>query len=254
VSTLAERLTREVTDRTAAVLVSSVLFETAEIVPHLSALAGACDRRGVALVVDAYHHVNVVPFDVGALGLSSAFVVGGGYKYCQLGEGNCFLRIPPGQELRPVITGWFSEFAGLAEAKRPGEVRYGTGAARMAGATYDPTSHYRARAVFRFFHDQELSPARLRELSLRQVGRLQAGIEALDLDPARLDVVRIPPEGRAGFLALRSPHAARLVSDLRTRGVSTDTRGDYLRLGPAPYVTDAQLDEAVAHLRDFVHA
>ena len=26
----------------------------------------------------------------------TAFVVGGGYKYCQLGEGNCFLRVPPG--------------------------------------------------------------------------------------------------------------------------------------------------------------
>ena len=31
---------------------------------------------------------------------SHAFVVGGGYKYCQLGEGNAFLRFPPGCELR----------------------------------------------------------------------------------------------------------------------------------------------------------
>ena len=26
----------------------------------------------------------------------TAFITGGGYKYCQLGEGNCFLRVPPG--------------------------------------------------------------------------------------------------------------------------------------------------------------
>src|SRR4051812_3955185 len=44
--TLAERLAAEVTDRTAAVLVSSVLFETAEIVPHLEATAATCERRG----------------------------------------------------------------------------------------------------------------------------------------------------------------------------------------------------------------
>ena len=33
--------------------------------------------------------------DRGREDLGDAFVVGGGYKYCQLGEGNCFLRIPP---------------------------------------------------------------------------------------------------------------------------------------------------------------
>jgi hypothetical protein len=30
------------------------------------------------------------------------------------------------------------------------------------------------------------------------------------------------------------------------RGVHTDSRGTYLRLGPAPYLSDAQLEEAVA--------
>jgi len=250
--TLAERLAAEVTSETAAVLVSSVLFETAEIVPGLHGLAEACDRHGVALVVDAYHHLNVVPFDITALGLTRAFVVGGGYKYCQLGEGNCFLRVPAETTLRPVVTGWYSEFAELAEAKRPGEVRYGKGAARFAGATYDPASHYRARAVFGFFADEGLSPERLRETSMRQVGRLAAAIDALDLDPALARIVVRDAERRAGFLAIETPHAARLVGELRTRGVHTDARGDYLRLGPAPYVTDAQLAEAAAHLADLI--
>ena len=58
-------------------------------------------------------------------GVERAFVIGGGYKYCQLGEGNCFLRVPPGCELRPVITGWFSEFGELARRSGRGEVRYG---------------------------------------------------------------------------------------------------------------------------------
>ena len=170
--TLAERLAVEVDDRAACVLVSSVLFETAEIVPGLDVVARACLGHGAELLVDAYHHLNVVPFDIGALGLERAFVTGGGYKYCQLGEGNCFLRVPPGCMLRPILTGWFSEFAALEHTVLPQaqndaapRVEYGRGAARFAGATYDPASHYRAAAVFAFHEEQALTIDRLRATS-----------------------------------------------------------------------------------------
>src|SRR5436190_657555 len=148
--TLADRIARVVDDRTACVLVSSVLYETAEIVPGLTIVADACARHGASLLVDAYHHLNVVPFDIEGLGLREAFITGGGYKYCQLGEANCFLRVPPGCHLRPVLTGWFSEFAGRDRSRARGDVEYGDGAARWAGATYDPVSHYRAASVFAF--------------------------------------------------------------------------------------------------------
>ena len=95
VGTLAERLAAAVDGRTAAVLVSAVLFETSRIVPDLGSLAAACARGGVELLVDAYHALGVVPLSVRAQGLDSAWVTGGGYKYLQLGEGNCFLRLPP---------------------------------------------------------------------------------------------------------------------------------------------------------------
>src|SRR5262245_50900519 len=55
---LAERLADAVDDRTACVLVSSVLYETAEIVPGLDRVASACATRGATLLVDAYHHLN----------------------------------------------------------------------------------------------------------------------------------------------------------------------------------------------------
>jgi kynureninase len=245
VDTLADRLAAVMDDDVACVLVSSVLFETAEIVPGLGQVASACERVGAALVVDAYHHLNVVPFDLGAEGLSRAFVVGGGYKYCQLGEGNCFLRVPAGCELRPVITGWFSEFSELAAAKRPGHVGYGAGAARFAGATYDPTSHYRAAAVFRFHTSMGLLPARLRETSRHQIGLLHRAMRQLDLDPRVAEIVDVAEDRRAGFLAVRMPRAERLVTSLRARDMFVDARGDTLRMGPAPYVSDEQLEEAV---------
>jgi kynureninase len=238
-----------VDDRTALVLVSAVFFDTGRVVRGLAELAASCRRHGSGLLVDAYHALNVVPVSLDDEGLGDAFVVGGGYKYCQLGEGNCFLRIPPDTDLRPVVTGWFSEFTALADAHGDGRVVYGRGADRFAGATYDPTSHYRAARVFDFFREHGLSPAFLREVSQHQIGLLASEFDALDLDPAVVSRDRgCPLEEIGGFLALRSPVASALVRGLGARGVSTDSRGDVLRLGPAPYLADRQLRDAMGLL------
>ncbi|MEO5617617.1 MAG: kynureninase [Candidatus Eisenbacteria bacterium] len=244
--TLAERLALALDDRTAALFVSSVLFLSGRIVPGLDRVASACRKHGAELLVDAYHHLNVVPFALASLGLEDVFAVGGGYKYVQLGEGNCFLRVPPGRDqLFPVITGWFSEFAALTE--RPaGRVPYGEGAARWAGSTYDPTSHYRAASVFDFFAAQNLTVDLLREVSRHQVGRLAERFDALDLDPRVLSRDRSAPlEAFGGFLAVTGPRAGDLSGALKSRGVGTDFRGTTLRLGPAPYLCDDQLDRAI---------
>jgi kynureninase len=37
---------------------------------------------------------------------------------------------------------------------------------------------------------------------------------------------------------------------LAARGVMTDSRGSWLRLGPAPYLADEQLEKAVERLGD----
>ncbi len=246
---IAERLASAVDDRTAAVIASSVLFTNAHIVPGLTGVLEACRKHGAELLVDAYHHLNVVPFSLHEARLDGAFVMGGGYKYCQLGEGNCFLRVPPDREdLAPVLTGWFSEFAHLAE--RPGGgVPYGAGPARWAGATYDPVSHYRAARVFDFFEVRGLDVGLLRAASRHQIGLLAAGFDALDLDPSVITRDRVVAlDGVGGFLALESPSAGALSAGLRRRGVWTDFRGDVLRLGPAPYLSDVQLEAAIATL------
>jgi kynureninase len=245
--TLAERLAAEVDDRTAAVLVSAVLFETARIVPGLDGVAAACRYQGAELLVDAYHALGVVPFSMA--GLESAWITGGGYKYLQLGEGNCFLRLPShAQELRPVLTGWFAEFDDLT-AKASGLVGYAPGGDRFAGSTYDPTSHYRAAAVLDFFASQGLTPSFLREVSLHQNGVLAARFDDLDADPGVITRDRSAPRTAfGGFLALTAPGAGELQRELAERGVLTDSRGDKLRFGPAPYLSDSQLEAAIATL------
>ena len=269
---LAERVAAAVDDRAAAAFVSSVLFESARIVPDLGAVMDACDRAGAAFLVDAYHQLNVVPMSLAGDGLDGAFVTGGGYKYCQLGEGNAFLRVPPAwQHLRPAITGWFSEFGGVTaagvgeaegapgrRARAPSEsaadrVVYGSGPARFAGATYDPVSHYRASEVFRFFVEMSLAPPLLREVSRHQVALLADGFDALDL-PAHV-ITRdrdTPLERIGGVLALRAPRAGDVCRALKERDVFTDYRGDILRLGPAPYLSDRQLRDGIAALGDAV--
>ena len=252
---LADRLGRAVDDRTALVLVSVVFFDTGRIAHGLGDVAAACRRHGSMLLVDAYHALNVVPFSPAAEGLRDAFIVGGGYKYCQLGEGNCFLRLPPGTELRPVVTGWFSEFSVMADRQRVERVAYGQGGDRFAGATYDPTSHYRAAAVFDFFRDQALTPDLLRQVSQHQIGLLASSFDALDLDPGVVTRDRTFPLNEiGGFLALSSPFAADLVRALQARGVAADSRGDVLRFGPAPYLADQQLRDATLILGEVVRA
>jgi kynureninase len=250
---LATRLSRAVDDRTALVLVSAVFFDTGRIARGLADVAASCRRHGSRLLVDAYHALNVVPVSLADEGLGDAFVVGGGYKYCQLGEGNCFLRIPPDTDLRPVVTGWFSEFSALAGGQGAERVAYGPAGDRFAGATYDPTSHYRAAAVFDFFDERGLTPALLREVSQHQIGLLASAFDALDVDPAILKrdrACRLDEVG--GFLVLRSPVAGALVRSLRARGVWTDARGEALRLGPAPYLSDRQLRDAIGILGEVV--
>jgi kynureninase len=256
--TLAERLASAVATGTtgaggdrgppAAVLVSAVLFEDARIVPGLDELAAACAVTETELLIDAYHALGPVPFTAPA----TAWVVGGGYKYLQLGEGNCFLRVPAhAAHARPVITGWYAEFAALGHAHRPGEVVYGTGAAAFAGSTYDPASHYRAARVLDFFAEQGLTAPALRASYQRQLAVLAQAVDELALPAGVLERDRTTPLDRfGGFLALRSDRAAELQRGLAQRGVHTDARGCTLRLGPAPYLTDAQLRSAVAILGD----
>lgn len=252
VDTLAGRIADAVDTRTAAVMVSCISFRNAQIMPGVAEVARACDRAGAELLVDAYHALGAVPFSIGDLELDRAFIVGGGYKYLQLGEGNCFMRVPPACVLRPVITGWFAEFDALEAAGDATVVPFGArGASRFAGSTYDPTSHYRAAAVFDYFQGRGLTPQLLRDVSRHQVGLLAERFDALDADHALVTRDRaVALDGLGAFLTLTSPRAADLCTALAERGVSTDVRGDALRLGPAPYLCDAQLHAAADALAD----
>jgi kynureninase len=251
VESLTERLAAEVPGAS-AVLVSAVLFEDSRIVPGLPGLAETCAGASAELLVDAYHALGCLPFTVA--GLDRAWIVGGGYKYLQLGEGNCFLRLPrQADELRPAITGWYAEFDELHADHGPGETPYPRGSMRYAGSTYDPTSHYRAARVLDFFDEQGLTPERLRESYLHQTTLLAERFDELGL----ADVTRdreTPLSAFGGFVAFESERAEELSRLLLDEGVVTDSRGRRLRFGPAPYHSDEQLETAIERLGRFARS
>jgi kynureninase len=242
--TLAQRLIDKIDANTDAVMISAVFYGTSEIFEQIGDVACHADSVSVPCLVDAYHALNVLPFNLKQWQLQTAFIVSGGYKYCQAGEGNCMLRIPKNYQGSPIITGWFAEFDVLEQA--PGEVKYAPGSGAFSGSTYDPVSHYRAAAVFDFFESQLLTPEKLREISQQQITFLSDGIKSQPKLSKHFTFSDHSITRNAGFLALTTKNATQWATQLNTHGVQCDSRGQQLRLGPAPYVSFAQLNDAIA--------
>lgn len=238
---LAERVMDALAPKTAMLALSAVMFEDAYIVPRLGDILTRAKEVGAIALIDAYHAWNVAPITWGPA-KASAFVTAGGYKYASFGEGLCWLRIPKDCALRPVDTGWFADFSAL-EGPRSHAVGYGPGGDRFAGATFDPSCFYRAEAALLHFERFGLSPERLRSISVAQTSRVIARLDERGL--GERVVSSRDAERRGGFVAIRTAHADEVVRALRKQGVFVDARGDLLRIGPAPYLTQEELDRGV---------
>jgi selenocysteine lyase/cysteine desulfurase len=240
---LAERLLEALTEGTSMLAMSAVLFEDAYIVPRLAEIVSRARAVGAIPLVDAYHAFNVVPIAWGPAA-AHLFVTAGSYKYAGFGEGLCFLRIPDGCELRPVYTGWFADFGSLESERKKGTIAYGPGGARFGGATFDASSVYRAEAALDHWDRFGLDVPALRRISVRQTSRILAAIDAAGRASAVVSARDAALRG--GFVAIRSANATDVAARLRARHVVVDARGELLRLGPAPYLTDDEIDRGVS--------
>lgn len=244
-----DEIEQEIDSRTSAIMLSRVYFESGVVNQHISDIAALARTYDIPFLIDDYHGTNVVPLSIQESGLEDCYMLVGGYKYLQWGEGNCFLRFPGDCDLRPAITGWFAAFSSLDKPRDGGPVTYDDGNQRFATGTYDPASQFRAAKVVEFFEDQDLTPKILHQQYLDQVELLRKLFLEQDFDP---EIVKLrherPLEENGGFLALRSPFARTIRAKLMDKGVFTDARGDILRFGPAPYITSDQITQAMAEL------
>lgn len=240
---LAERMIAAIDSKTSLVAASAVLFEDACILSDLGAVMERAVEVGAIPLVDAYHAFNVASIDWGPA-RHRLYVAGGGYKYAGFGNGLCWLRLAADCELRPVYTGWFADFESLADPRDGAPVRYATDGMRFAGATFDASALYRAEAALDVWDRHGLDLPALVSRYRRQTARI---IEQVAAESTAFEIVSPRRESqRGGFVSLRHPAAGAICERLRHEGVWVDSRGDLLRLGPAPYITDDEIDRGVA--------
>ena len=252
--TFVDRIAEAINDSTAAIMMSRVFFETGLICQSLADIAKLAREKEIPFLIDDYHGTNVAPLSITTEELADCYLVTGGYKYLQWGEGNCFLRYPKDCKLRPVVTGWYASFTSLEQARSDKPTHYDDGNQRFATATYDPTSQFRAAKVVEFFKEQELTQEVLRNQYVAQLTYFRDSFKNADLNPDIIQPVHEQSlDHNGGFLSFKTSYAGILQSALNDTGVLTDNRGDILRFGVAPYIRKQQIDDAVAILSRWVN-
>lgn len=230
------------------VFVSHVFFKSGVVFDEAWRLAELTRPEGPWLVVDGYHGFRAVPTDLAAVA-DRLFYLAGGYKYAMAGEGAAFLHAPPGFGPRPVVSGWYAEFADLEGVA--GAVGYRRDAGRFLGATFDPSGLYRFVAAARMLDENGLSTpvvsAHVAALQGQLLSEMRSGRAGRLAEATLLN----PPGDRpaARFLAFRHPEAAAWSRALAERHVLTDVRDDVLRIGFGLYHDAGDVDRLCAACR-----
>jgi selenocysteine lyase/cysteine desulfurase len=227
------------------IMASQVLFGSGRILGGIDELAALGRPEGPWVVIDGYHAFMAVAQPFGAAASTSAFYLGGGYKYAMAGEGCAFMHAPPGFGPRPPVTGWFAEFEDLTLP--PGSVGYAADARRFLGATFDPSGLYRFNAVQRMLQEHGLTTARISTNVAELQRQLLGSIAGTALADAEL-LNPLDGGAHARFLAFRSPKAAAWYEALKAQSCITDVRGDVLRIGFAIYQDEADVERLVTLL------
>lgn len=234
-----------ITARTALVVISHVLFRTAELV-DVRPIVERAHNHGALVVLDAYQSMGAVPFDVVELDVD--FLVGGSVKWLCGGPGAGYLYASPRiiERLEPLLVGWFSHARPFGFESPP--IEYAEGIARFTGGTPNMPAYYQAREGYKVIRD--VGPEVIRENARRQTELIYAG--ALE----RGYTVNSPREfeRRGNHVTVDVPKAQQVKDELIRRGFVVDYRpGAGIRIAPHFYNTDdecrAILDEIAAILR-----
>jgi selenocysteine lyase/cysteine desulfurase len=221
------------------IFVSQVMFGSGLIFDRIEQLAALGRAEGPWVVIDGYHAFMAIDRPFSGPSGSSAFYLGGGYKYAMAGEGCAFLHAPPGFGERPRITGWYAEFEDLTLP--PGSVGYAKDATRFLGATFDPSALYRFTAVRRTLAENGLTTARISAHCAELQHQLLNSLGSTPLAEAEL-LNPLDGGAHARFLAFRSPKAQDWYAALKANNCITDVRGDVLRIGFGIYQDGEDVD------------
>ncbi len=228
----AESLLAAINERTVVVVLSHVLFRTAELI-DLRPFVEKAHSVGALVVLDAYQSMGAVPLDVTAMDVD--LLVGGSVKWLCGGPGAGYLYAHPRliENLRPRDAGWFSHTRPFGFEAPP--IEYAEGIARFTGGTPNIPAYYQAREGYKII--REVGVDVIREKARRQTQIIFDGAKERGL------TVNSPEafERRGNHVTIDFPGAEQVKAELIRRGFVVDYRpGAGIRVAPHFYTDDGE--------------
>jgi kynureninase len=229
------------------VWLSHVFFDSGFVVEDLARIVGHCTDNAL-VAIDGYHAFCALPIDISAI-QHRVFYGAGGYKYAQSGEGCAFLAVPPGCTLRPMSTGWYSEFGKLANHSAS-QIGYGDKAFLFWGSTFDASGLYRFNAVMQWLSDSGASPAKIHTHVESLQSRFLAAVDAEHFKLLPVNTL-IPGTGlpRGNFCTFDLGNAEEVETRLAAQRIRSDKRGSRVRFGFGIYQDQAFIDRLIERMR-----
>ncbi|MCU4653679.1 kynureninase [Roseibacterium sp. SDUM158016] len=210
----------------------------------MAALTARAHQLGIVTIWDLAHSAGA--FEVDLAGAAADFAVGCTYKYLNGGPGApAFIYVAPrhADTAHTVLNGWLGHADPFAFEP---EYRPAPGIARMRVGTPAILQMRVLEAALDCWEGVSLADLRARSVALSQqfIGAVEARCPGLELASPR------DPEMRGSQVSFRFAEGYGAMQALIARGVVGDFRApDIMRFGIAPlYVTEADIDGAVAHL------
>lgn len=236
-------LLNQITDQTDLVVFSHSVFTTGQIIQNINEIIAKAHHHNAYVLLDTYHSFGVVPINFPDLD----FAMGGSYKYIHGGPGACWLSVSPkildSQELQTLDTGWFAKENLFGY--RTTDVRAKDGHAWWE-STPPVIAVYQAIAGLEFI--QKVGVERLRATSLNQQAQLRQAFTDHSIpvfEPQN-------PVNFGAFSLLPSPHPAEFVKQLKQRGITADSRREFVRFCPDLLNTEEQFHQTAKAVREIL--
>jgi kynureninase len=236
-----EEFDRAIDDRTAVVMVNRVLYRSSAIL-DAKEVCRIARERGALSFVDDYHGIGIVPLDLHDLGCD--IYAAGSLKWLCGGPGLVFLYVRHDliPTLEPLVTGWFAQAEPFSfELDR---LEYHPTARRFEHGTPPAPVYFIAQGGLDVI--AEVTPERIHARQGELQDHLIARADELGLP------VRTPRErdARGGVVNVGvGSEAGKICHALLDRDVSTDYRGDGLRISPHFFNTEGDIDRCFEELR-----
>ena len=240
---VADALTEEV----GVLILTQVDYRTGRM-HDMAALTARAHEVGALTVWDLAHSAGAVPVDLSGTGAD--FAVGCTYKFLNGGPGApAFIHVAPrhADTAPTLLNGWLGHAAPFEfdSAYRPAP-----GIARMRVGTPPVIQMRILDAALDAWDGVDMADLRARSIALST--RLIAGVEAAC--PALTLASPRDADQRGSQVSFRFDHGYAAMQALIARGVIGDFRApDIMRFGITPlYLSDADIDAAVAHLAQVI--